>query len=350
MKDSILKIRNSSIEYRLNSEYELTENLLTYIKSRIEANKEEIIKLIDLRKEEITYEEILSVVNDIIANDIEYKAYKNMAINKDDFLYVTMLMPIGVIAVEAFDTIEVIAYLLNAIKSRNAIVVSDVEYDEYSVKFLILEILKEALRKFKLNEELINIYPYEECFYKYFDRVIYTYDKIGNKLLKSKYNDKEYENKKYVYIENKEFDSIAKFDNGENVEYLYGNLDNVIEKINSKYSSVAVIYTKNTEYAYKFVNLVLAKNVFVNASVQNEKMIENCEDSLYVYKNVILPIPKQEKKEIFKDVDKDITKSNINDDVSFENNISKENMMLEVVNESVLEKIKKFLRRILFRK
>ena len=335
MKDSILKIRNSSIEYRLNSEYELTENLLTYIKSRIEANKEEIIKLIDLRKEEITYEEILSVVNDIIANDIEYKAYKNMAINKDDFLYVTMLMPIGVIAVEAFDTIEVIAYLLNAIKSRNAIVVSDVEYDEYSVKFLILEILKEALRKFKLNEELINIYPYEECFYKYFDRVIYTYDKIGNKLLKSKY---------------KEFDSIEKFDNGENVEYLYGNLDNVIEKINSKYSSVAVIYTKNTEYAYKFVNLVLAKNVFVNASVQNEKMIENCEDSLYVYKNVILPIPKQEKKEIFKDVDKDITKSNINDDVSFENNISKENMMLEVVNESVLEKIKKFLRRILFRK
>ena len=95
---------------------------------------------------------------------------------------------------------------------------------------------------------------------------------------------------------------------------------------------------------------MLAKNVFVNASVQNEKMIENCEDSLYVYKNVILPIPKQEKKEIFKDVDKDITKSNINDDVSFENNISKENMMLEVVNESVLEKIKKFLRRILFRK
>ena len=350
MKDSILKIRNSSIKYRLNSEYELTENLLTYIKSRIEVNKDEIIKLIDLRKEEITYEEILSVVNDIIANDIEYKAYKNMAINNDDFLYVTMLMPLGVIAVEAFDTMEVIGYLLNAIKSRNAIVISDVEYDEYSVKFLILEILKEALRKFELDEELINIYPYEECFYKYFDRVIYTYDEIGNKLLESKYNDKEFTKEKYVYIEDKALESIAKFDNGKNVEYLYGNIENVIEKINSKYSSVAVIYTKNTEYAYKFVNLVLAKNVFVNASIQNEKMIEKCEDNLYVYKNIILPIPKQEKKEMFKDVDNDIEKNNINDNIALDKNVDKENMMIEVVNESVLEKIKKFLRRIFFRK
>ena len=53
MKDSILKIRNSSIKYRLNSEYNLSENLFEYIKKRIEANKEEIIKLIDLKKEKI---------------------------------------------------------------------------------------------------------------------------------------------------------------------------------------------------------------------------------------------------------------------------------------------------------
>ena len=89
MKDSILKIRNSSIKYRLNSEYNLSENLFEYIKKRIEANKEEIIKLIDLKKEKIIYEDILNLVNEILLNDIEYKSYKNMAINKYGFLYVT---------------------------------------------------------------------------------------------------------------------------------------------------------------------------------------------------------------------------------------------------------------------
>ena len=346
MKDSILKIRNSSIKYRLNSEYGLTENLLAYIKTRIEVNKKEIIKLIDLKKENIIYEDILSLVNEIVSNDIEYKSYKNMAINNDGFLYVTMLMPIGVVAVETFDTMEVIRYLFNAIKSRNAIVISDVEYDEYSVKFLILEILKEALKKFELDEELINIYPYEECFYKYFDRVIYTYDKFGNKLLKEQYNDKEYDDKKYVYIEDTELESFARFDNGRNVEYLYGKIDDVIGKINSKYSSVAVIYTKNTKHAYKFINLVLAKNVFVNASIRNENVREEYEDSLYVYKNVILPIPKQERKEIFNDVDVE----KMNGDNVLGKSIDTENMMLEVINESVVEKIKKFLRKIFFKK
>ena len=342
MKDSILKIRNSSKKYRLSSEYNLSENLFEYIKKRIEANKEEIIKLIDLKKEKIIYEDILNLVNEILLNDIEYKSYKNMAINKYGFLYVTMLMPIGVVAVETFETMEVIKYLFYAIKSRNAIVISDVEYDEYSVKFLILEILKEAIKKFELDEELVNIYPYEECFYEFFDRVIYTYDKIGNKLLKNEYDDKEYDNKKYVYIEDKELESFAKFDNGNDVEYIYGNIDDVIEKINCKYSSVAVIYTKNTKYAYKFINLVLAKNVFVNTSVQNEQINEKYDEEIYVYKNVILPIPKQE--DIIKDVDLNLEE--INDENLFNKSDDKENMKLVVINENVLEKIKKFLRRI----
>jgi len=88
-----------------------------------------------------------------------------MFINEERFIFTTLLMPIGTIAVEAYDTIEVIRYLLRAIKTRNGIAISDVEYDEQSVKYLIFEIIKEALKKFDIDENLIMILPYEDCFY-----------------------------------------------------------------------------------------------------------------------------------------------------------------------------------------
>jgi hypothetical protein len=108
-------------------------------------------------------------------------------------------MPVGVIAVEAYDTLEVIKYFIRAIKSRNAIVISDIEYDDTSIKFLILEIIKEALTKFGIDKNLIMILPYEECYYDYFDRVIFTYDKYGKFLSKLKIQEKESPNK-YIYI------------------------------------------------------------------------------------------------------------------------------------------------------
>ena len=233
---------------------------------------------------------------------------------------------------EAFDTIEVIKYFIKAIKSRNSIAISDVEYDEQSVKFLILEIFKEALKKFGIDQNLIMILPYEECFYKYFDKVIYTYDETGKTLIENRYDNKEESEQKYIYIEDNELEENAKRDNTDG-EIVYGNIEEVIEKINTTYSQGAVIYTKNSQMAYKFINLVHSKNVMVNTSLQNVEDIKKTANEMYEYKKIILPIPRELMEEIKKEVEKQSTEET-------------SELSLVKVNEGIFEKIKRFFRRI----
>ena len=332
MINDISKLRKATNNYRLNNSYEITENLLKYIQERIIANKSEIEELIKLKKEKYKYEEIKKAVDEEIKKKIKYKDYRRMYINKDKFISTMLLMPIGVIAVEAFDTIEVIKYFIKAIKSRNSIAISDVEYDEQSVKFLILEIFKEALKKFGIDQNLIMILPYEECFYKYFDKVIYTYDETGKTLIENRYDNKEESDQKYIYIEDNELEENAKRDNTDG-EIVYGNIEEVIEKINTTYSQGAVIYTKNSQMAYKFINLVHSKNVMVNTSLQNVEDIKKSANEMYEYKKIILPIPRELMEEIKKEVEKQSTEET-------------SELSLVKVNERIFEKIKQFFRRI----
>lgn len=332
MINDISKLRKATNNYRLNNSYEITENLLKYIQERIIANKSEIEELIKLKKEKYKYEEIKNAVDEEIKKKIKYKDYIRMYINKDKFISTMLLMPIGVIAVEAFDTIEVIKYFIKAIKSRNSIAISDVEYDEQSVKFLILEIFKEALKKFGIDQNLIMILPYEECFYKYFDKVIYTYDETGKTLIENRYDNKEESEQKYIYIEDNELEENAKRDNTDG-EIVYGNIEEVIKKINTTYSQGAVIYTKNSQMAYKFINLVHSKNVMVNTSLQNVEDIKKTANEMYEYKKIILPIPRELMEEIKKEVEKQSTEET-------------SELSLVQVNEGIFEKIKQFFRRI----
>ena len=333
MRENVSKLRKATNDYRLNNSYEMTEDILKYIQERIRANKNEIEELIELKEEKYKYEEIKNAIDEEIEKEIKYKNYRRMYINKEKFISTSLLMPIGVIAVEAFDTIEVIRYFIRAIKSRNSIAISDVEYDEQSVKFLILEILQEALKKFGIDQNLIMILPYEECFYKYFDKVIYTYDKTGEKLVENKYDNKDESEQKYIYIEDERLEEIAKRDNT-NGEIVYGDIEEVIEKINTTYSQGATIYTSDSKIAYKFINLVHSKNVMVNTSLQNIKDTRKSSNEMYEYKNIILPIPKELIEEIKDEVEKQSTEE-------------KSEWALVKVNESVFEKIKRFFRRIL---
>lgn len=332
MTDNVSKLRNATNNYRLNNNYQITENLLKYIQERIIANKNEIEELIKLKEEKYKYEDIKNTIDEEIDKETKYKDYRRMYINKEKFISTSLLMPIGVIAVETFDTIEVIKYFIRAIKSRNSIAISDVEYDEHNVKFLILEIFKEALKKFGIDQNLIMILPYEECFYKCFDKVIYTYDETGKTLIDNRYENKEESKIKYIYIEDKGLEEIAKRDNN-NGEIVYGNIEDVIEKINTTYSQGATIYTSNSQIAYKFINLVHSKNVMVNASLQNVEDIIKASNEMYEYKNIILPIPRELSEEIKKEVEQQTI-----EEVS--------ELSLAKINEGVLEKIKRFFRKI----
>ena len=297
MKDNILKLKKAYADYNLNNTYKITEELLKYILERINANKKEIEDLIEIRKEQVSFEEIYNVVKSEIEDEVKYKDYKKMQINKNGFLSASILMPIGIIAVEAFETKEVLKYILRAIKSRNALAISDVEYDEMCVKFLLLEIIKEALIKFKINPDLIMILPYEECFYENFDKVIYTYDDDGKTLEKNKYNTREKSDDLFVYIQDETLYENAVKDNKDG-KIIDGEFDEVIDKINEKKSLGAVIYTKDSNLAYKFINLIHSQNVMVNASLINAEKTPDPIQEMYEYKNIIIPIPQVDKKEI----------------------------------------------------
>ena len=328
MQNNLEKLRMATNSYRLKNDNEITENILAYIEQRIKANKQEIEDLIALKKEPVTYLEIEEAVEQEIEKDIKYKDYKSLAISEEKFLSTSLLMPIGVVAVEAYDTIEVVKYFIKAIKSRNAIAISDAEYDEQSVKFLILEIVKEALKKFEVDENLVMILPYEECFYSYFDKIIYTYNRQGKSLRQNGYEKKKSTNKKYVYIENDEMKEIALQDNrDEKVEVLQGKIEDAIEKINEEHGMASTIYTKDAEKAYCFINLVNCRNVLVNTSLNNVKEVEKSSYELYEYRNIILPMPKKEEK-----------LDNLGED-------SKEETSLQVVNKTIFGRIKEFLRR-----
>ena len=331
MKDNIYKLKEASREYRLNNQYELTKNVLGYIQDRIKANESEIRNLINLQKEDITYEDVFSIINKEIEEDDAYKRYATLKINQDKFLSTCIAMPIGVIAIEVYDTQEVIKWYIRAIKSRNAIAISDVEYAEDNVKSLVLLIIKEALKKFEISENLIMLLPYDECFYEYFDKVIYTYDDVGNHLEVPKTEEKEKTEERYVYLEDESFKDEAT--KNRNAIILTGKIDEVIENINKKKTKGAVIYTKDVNKAYTFINLVNSENVFVNANLENVQDTIRKDKLLYEYKNIIIPIPQEVTKELMHNSEND------------ENDKSEEKALV-VKEEGILGKIKEFLRKL----
>lgn len=330
MKNNLEKLRMAANHYRLKNDNQLTENVLVYIEQRIQANQHEIEELIRLKKETVMYSKIHEMIKHEMEEDVKYKAYKQLEVNEQKFISTSLLMPIGVVAVEAYDTIEVVKYIIRAIKTRNAIAISDAEYDEQSVKFLILEIIKEGLKKFEIDENLIMILPYEECFYSYFDKVIYTYNKQGKHLRQNGYEKKKATNKKYIYIENEELKEIGLQDNrDEEKEIIQGSVKEAIEKINEVPAMAAAIYTKDAEKAYHFINLVNSQNILVNTSLDNAKEAEKSQYELYEYRNILLPMPKTEKKEEYLEIEKE----------------TKQETSLQVVNKTIFEKIKDFLKK-----
>ncbi len=288
---NIEKLKKASQNYVINNKENLTNEVLNYLKERIKKNKNEIEELIKIRKEKIEYEEILSIIESELKEESELKDYIDLKINEQKFLSMYIKMPVGVIAIEAYETREVIKYLIKAIKTRNAIAISDIEYDETNIKALIVLIIKEALKKYNIDENLIMILPYEECFYENFDETIYTYDEKGI-LKEPKIEKKNEEDKIYVYIEDKSLEKEAR--QNKNAEIIEGELYETIDVINNKKAKCAIIYTKDSKKAYNFINLVHSRNVFVNSSIENiEEKIET-EDMLYEYRKIIIPIPQRE--------------------------------------------------------
>lgn len=275
-------------EYNLNTSYNLTLNLLRYIYERIQANENEIEEILRMNKRKYKYSDLIKNVKKWVSEKIEYKSQINVKKIDNKFISAIYKTAIGVVAVECYDFLECVKYMIESIKTRNAIIISDVEYFEKDDKNFILMIIQEALKKFEINENLIQIVPYEECDYTKCDKVIYTYD---NKNIKNR--EKNETDDLYVYIETEELkkEALDEFNyqksKGNNVYLIEGNNREFLEKINKSRSKGVVIYTKNKELAYKFLTLVNSKNVFINCTLDYIENVKKCDNELLENKKIM---------------------------------------------------------------
>ena len=279
-------------KFNLDTEYGKIDKVLEYTKKRIEANENEIREIIRINNEEESYERIIEAIREEVNTKTEYKAQVILKKREDNFVSSIYKTSVGIVGVECFNTIESIKYMLRGIKNKDAIILSDIEYKEKDVKALILEIIKEALVKFDIDENLITRLPYEEVDYTKCDKVICTYNNKNERK-------KEEINSVYIYIEDESLKSAAYNDyeyqknNQKDIEILYGDIDEVIDRINEKEAIGAVIYTKDSKVAYKFINLVRAKNVFANTSIDYMENVDSCDNKLLMNKKIMYELTKK---------------------------------------------------------
>ena len=280
-------IKNAKIAYSnyiLNLDYYIGENIYNTIESRLEVNRDSIESLIEIRKENIKYEDIIDEFKKS-KQDLENfkKTVKTEKI--DNFLLSSFYVPLGIIGIETNDSKEIIKNIFKAITTRNSIIIIKDQIDEYSLENLLLIIVQEALNKFNVDNNIIQIVnkkDIEGCIDK-FD----LYIKNNGEIVK-----KEYKDKMYIYQEDDYFEEEVEQEIkrllGNNVEVIKNvGLDTAIEKINKSTNLGVSIYSKDGKKAYKFINMINSKNVFFNGTLLNVKENEENKNNYYNIKNIL---------------------------------------------------------------
>lgn len=283
----ILKAKNAYQNYVLNSDYKLGEKIYSLIKERIKINKEQIEKLIEINRVATTYSEIIEILDKEEKNLKDYKKTNIMSKIDSKFMFSQYQVPVGIIAVKTNSFYVAIENIFKAVGTRNAIVVIEENYNKHSIENLILLIVQEALKKFNIDENIIQIVKkgeIKEEDLKAFDIII---SEVGKTLEKLETD------KMYIYQEDEYFADIVKSEveklnsNGMQVEVLKGEMEDCIEKINEDRAFGVCIYTKDRKKAYKFINLVNSENVFFNGTLLNAKKTNKISNMYLTLKNLV---------------------------------------------------------------
>lgn len=350
-----IKLLNDAFKiYNLNDIPDLSKRVLEYILLRLIDNKENFEKMIEMLKEDISFNDILNAFKEACKENDFYKKSNNYK-QGTDYYCGNFPVPIGNIVVETNNVLDVIKYFVGGIKSRNTITISQTEYYELSLSNMVLIIFVEALAKFNISRNTLMILPYEECMYEEFDEIIeLENDKVSIK-------QKSFSSKNVIYIEDHFFDSEIekeierlKYKNI-NFEIIDGHLESVLEKIKKEKPNSTAIYTRNSNIAYDFITLANSQNVFVNSSLLNAEQLNDKTNKFYYKKKIMYTTGQKinldeyykEYTNKFKEIKTDLfAKEKIENDKKNNTGIenSNETSLIEVVNpwyKRIFEKIKK---------
>ena len=196
-----IKLLNDAFRiYNLNYIPDLSKRVLDYILLRLIDNKENFEKMIEILKEDVSFNDILNAFKEAYKENDFYKKSNNYK-QGTDYYSGDFPVPIGNIVVETNNVVDVIKYFVGGIKSRNTITISQTEYYDLSLSNMTLIIFVEALAKFNISRNTLMILPFEECVYEEFDEIIEIEDD------KASIKQKSFSSKNIIYIENHIFDS-----------------------------------------------------------------------------------------------------------------------------------------------
>ena len=278
----ILDARRAYRKYVINNNKNISNEIFDYIQNKLQENETEINKLIEINKDEISFENILEYLEKEKKNNSKFKL-KNEKTGSYN-------VPVGVIGIECENAKDAIQSMFKAISTRNSIMVLHDNFSKYSTESLILLIIKECLKNFYVDENLIQMFEKEEIDLNSLDRVILNNKNNDVKTHKS--------NTIYIYQENDAFENdvrneVERLQNNDryksyDIKPIKGEFGNVINYLNSQKEAPAVcMYTNNTQRAYKFINWINSPNVFVNTGIQKNIETSIISNNFYNSKYVL---------------------------------------------------------------
>ena len=274
--------------YNLNDDPDISKKIIDNILSRLLDNQFQINELNSVVKEGVSFDDILNSFKEAYRETDYYKVHDSIIQGKDYYVG-KYPVPVGNIVVETNNVLDVVKYFVLGIKSRNTITISQTEYNDSSLSNMMLIIFGEAISKFGLDKNMLQILPFEDCFYEYYDEVIEIEN--SDEVLKQK----PFVEKYIIYDNDGSFkeniEQEAKLLKEKNKEYeiIDGSLDEVITYINNIRPIGTSIFTQESDIAYQFVNLTHSPNTFVNSSLLNAEDEIEKKNKLYFIKKVMFP-------------------------------------------------------------
>ncbi len=262
IQQEIVDARRAFRKYVINNNKEISVDVLTYIVEKIEENEEKIKQIIEINNDDITYHEILEMVMEEKKNVSKFKS-KNSKNGRYN-------VPIGVIGIECDNVRDSILSMLKAISTRNSVIILHENYSKYSTESLILLIIKECLKNFYIDDNIIQMFEKEEI-------DILKLDKIIN--INGKSTAKSISNTIYIYQEDENYEEqvcneVERLQNSDiyksyEIKPIRGEFGDIVNYLNDNEASAVCMYTNNTQKAYKFINWINSPNVFVNTGIKN---------------------------------------------------------------------------------
>lgn len=288
VQKEILEARSAFRKYVINNKKNISLDILNYIEEKLYENESKIDKIIEINQNSITFEDILGLLQ-------EYKQKINnfKLRNKKTGHY---QVPIGVIGVRCNSIKDCIDNMFNAITTRNAIIILDENYNKYSTESLLLLIIKECLRNFYIDDNIVQMTTKGEINLNQVDKCVNFVNELSSKT-DSKTSFENFENTIYLYKEDDSFEDevkneVEKLQNMEKykrskIQIITGDFANVVDFLNKSKTYAVCIYTNNSHRAYKFINWVNCENVFVNTGIKDPKIVSKGDNEYFMYKYVL---------------------------------------------------------------